>query len=178
MLKHDHPIFKAKAWGRLDMISLPDDLLRWFSADVAERVGKVKGLSGDGFLRETIHSVRRVSTGEIKSVTIMHPVRDDDFAGSIALHLAKGSAYPAADFLCHLLVDSAGSVAAEGIRDTGVWMVLRAEARKWERKWLLRRLRYLCEVWRDCGARAPHLLYDGTCPIPWEEEEACDGVEA
>ena len=44
-----------------------------------------------------------------------------------------------------------------------------AHNRQRERNWVHAKLRYLCEVWRSCGARAPWLLYEDKCPIPWEE---------
>lgn len=35
--------------------------------------------------------------------------------------------------------------------------------------YVLRRLTYLCKAWAICGERAPALLYEGRCPIEWED---------
>lgn len=35
--------------------------------------------------------------------------------------------------------------------------------------YVLRRLTYLCKAWAVCGERAPALLYEGRCPIEWED---------
>lgn len=176
-MQHDHPIFGAKAWGEVDLGCLPDDLLRWFSADVAERVLEIERNGVTESMRKALDTVRRSGKGELqKPFKALNPFRNmDSYNYKLAKYLFHVYPVAAADNMCRILTHA---VARVGARREGSRAENRRRAELQERKWLLRRLRYLCEVWRDCGARAPHLLYDGTCPIPWEEEEACDGVEA
>lgn len=154
--------------------NLPDDLLRWFASDCAQRAierlykadfhvdpnGPHAPWAARYFVLGTVSiETLNVSQGHLmRFLTMeMQVYTPDD---------PEYNAYNSARYTCTVSAkDAAYGAAYHGSKSRPLGSGVTEAG---ERAWQLARLKYLIDVWNICGERAPHLLFDGTCPIHFD----------
>lgn len=147
----------AEEWDGGLVEGMPENLLRWLMADCAE-VGIPMAAFGDE--RDGV-SLRIVNL--IKSW--LATGRDFFLDRSVDLWFSKVNLSASID-APHWCVRWAtkDSVSSENFS----WRINDASEYPGY-PYVLRRLTYLCKAWAVCGEKAPALLYEGRCPIDWED---------
>lgn len=171
-----HPVFIAEEWDDSLLLGLPESLLRWFSCDCAERAMRreeAMGRTPDPRLVDAVNVSRRFSVGRssyedlnnargeardvLDNITMPHSSQAE-----LASYYASKAAVWASD-LGPIFVWYAASLTANCAARNAVYCG--KGPRKDEKRWQLRRLRGIVDIWGRCGFRPAQRQVDGGEPV-------------